>query len=85
MSCTSGVAQTTVTITSALAIDGFGAPDEGVDERIRDVTEHRTDDALEQRRGELVRERELDLAAVGRERRRSAIRRAGAGTDRRAA
>src|SRR5690348_12852161 len=49
---------------SVLRVDALGALDERVDERVRDMAEHRSDDAIEKVRREFVREIELDLAAV---------------------
>jgi len=43
-------------------VDRFGAPHEGVDERVRDVAEDRADDALEHVRPELPGKLELDPA-----------------------
>ena len=79
-----GVAQTTVTVIVApLAaaslgfacrahplrpVDGFGAANEGVDERAGDMREHGPDDLFQHVRGEFVRELEFDFAGIRRER-----------------
>ena len=49
-------------------VDRFGAADERIDERVRDVAEHRAHDPFEQVCREFVGECQLDLAGVGRER-----------------
>src|SRR5437764_15177800 len=63
---TPGAAKTTTMFKlEARAVDGFGPPDEGVDERVGDVMEDGSDDPFEDRRGEFVSEIEFDFARVG--------------------